>query len=333
MSKRKKFSIAEDINRGITEVINAVDNNVGTFRYEVIALSRLEVDPDNPRELLLSLHEINFGIDPHDPLSTKKQKEKEELESLAHTIKQNGVINPIMVYKHKDKYRIIAGERRFLAANLAKKCDVHARVIESKPNELDLRLLQWVENNERKNLSLHERLKNLEVIIEAYSKKNINCTITTDILKNLTGLSKTQAHCYLSVLKGPQDLKDSITNNIINNLDRAALIASIPDDSLRKKALEDSANGVSTRAIRSLIVKDKKEKTPRINFVNKRRGRVAQYVNLGRTKDIEAIKKLTDIIIVHPRYSQYAELFKNIKWNEYAEVSLAFHKLLKIFSD
>lgn len=333
MNKRKKFQISEDINRGITEVINAVNNNAGSFRYEIVALSRIEIDPENPRELVLNDKDIKFGIDANDIQIVKKKKEKEELESLAHTIKHNGIINPIVIYKHEDKYRIIAGERRFLASLLAEKNDVHARIIDKKPDEMHLKLLQWIENNERKDLSLYERLKNLEAIIEAYNKKQGQAPITGDILKKLTGLSKAQAYFYLSVLRGPSDLRKNIEEGTVNNLDKAVLIASIEDRFLREKALLACAEGNTIKFLKEMIAKNKSESKNKLNVFTKKRGRVTQYVNLGRTKNVNAIKKIIEVVISHPNYNKYADKFKEIEWSEYKNISLAFQNLLMILSE
>ena len=79
-----------------------------------------------------------------------------------------------MVYKHGEKYRLIAGERRTLASILAGKADIQAKILDARPDELKISLLQWIENIERKDLSLWERLNNLEKIVHAYAEsKNI----------------------------------------------------------------------------------------------------------------------------------------------------------------
>ena len=77
---------------------------------------------------------------------------------MAHTIKANGVINPIVVYKLGELYRIVAGERRCLASILAGKQEIEARVFNEKPKGFDLKLIQWVENTAREDLTLDERL-------------------------------------------------------------------------------------------------------------------------------------------------------------------------------
>jgi ParB family transcriptional regulator, chromosome partitioning protein len=334
MNKRKKFTIADDINRGITEVINAVNDNVGSFRYEVIALSRIEIDPNNPRELVLTDKDISFGIDGNDAHATRKKREKEDLEGLAHTIKHNGVINPIVVYKHEDKYRIVAGERRFLAAHLAERNDIHARIIDKKPDEIKLRVLQWIENNERKDLSLNERLKNLEVIIEAYNKKHDNDVMAGETLRKLTGLSKPQAHFYLTVLNDTSDLRKNIEEGTVNNLQKAVLIAGITDHSLRERILQACASGNSIKFLKELVAKSKNEtKADLKKGLARGRGRTVQHVNLGRTKNIDAIRKIIKIVVSHPNYNKHAERFNKMDSNEYKKISFAFQSLLAVLEE
>jgi ParB family transcriptional regulator, chromosome partitioning protein len=333
MSNRKKFNISSDINQGFTDVINAVNNNVGSFRYEIMALSRIETDPANPRELTLTDKDIKVGIEPNDPDFAKKKKEKDELESLTHTVKKNGIINPIVVYKYGDKYRIIAGERRYLAALLAGKVDIHSRIIDKKPNELDLRLLQWVENNERADLSLRERLNNIQSIINAYSDTKGIDTFTGGLLKNLTGLSQAQSYNYLSVLKGPNDLKESISNGKINNLEKAALIANISNPNLREKVLAACLEGKSMKALKEIVsLLEVESKIKRSTAHAAKRGRVTQYVNLGKTKNIDVIKKIVDVVLEHQDYKHYAGEFSGVNWNEPEKVALIFQKLLSVLA-
>jgi len=328
MSKRKIFKVPADINQGFSDVINAVKNNVGSFRYEVVALSRIEKDPNNPREVLLTEKDVKFGIDENDSLSSKKTEEKKALEGLAYTIKNRGVINPIVVYKFGEKYRIIAGERRFLAATMAGKEDIHARILDNQPNELDLKILQWTENNEREDLSLKERLKNLRSILDAYCAVNKEIT-STELLKKLTGLSNTQAFYYFTVLAGYNGLlKDGIENGKINNLEKAAFIAGIDDQELQAKVIVAATEGKPIRFLKNIVVMEKDKK----KILKRGQGRAHKYVNLGKIKQPEVVKKIIEIIISHPNYSKYTSEFDNINWNEHKRVSLAFQNLLTILS-
>src|SRR3990167_4423183 len=102
MSKKKRFGISEALTRGFSETINVVENNTGVFRNVILPLSRIELDPDNPRKLAISLLDVCEGIDKNDALFERKNAELERLKELASTIESSGVINPIVVYKRNE---------------------------------------------------------------------------------------------------------------------------------------------------------------------------------------------------------------------------------------
>lgn len=212
MSRKKRFGISEALTRGLSETIHVVENNSGIFRNIVLPLSRIELDPDNPRKLLINIMDVKDGIRSDDQLYQQKQTELEKLKELAHTIQNSGVINPIVVYKRGSEfYRVVAGERRCLASILAGKQDIEARVFTDKPKEFDLKLIQWVENTAREDLTLEERLHNVQDLLQAYQSQHGMVEITATLLKNITGLSLPQMTYYLSVLNAP----DSIITLII----------------------------------------------------------------------------------------------------------------------
>ena len=133
MSKRKRFGVSQALTRGLSETIHVVENNAGTFRNVVLPLSRVELDPDNPRKLALTLVDVQEGINKSDVFYDRKQAELEKLKELATTIESSGVINPIVAYKRGEYYRVVAGERRCLGSILAGKNEVEARVFNEKP--------------------------------------------------------------------------------------------------------------------------------------------------------------------------------------------------------
>src|SRR4051812_15216650 len=128
MSKRKRFGVSEALTRGLSDTIHVVENNAGIFRNVILPLSRIELDPDNPRKLAISLSDVQNGLDKSDSLHDRKLAELDKLKELATTIESSGVINPVVVYKRGEVYRIVAGERRCLASILAGKSEIDARV-------------------------------------------------------------------------------------------------------------------------------------------------------------------------------------------------------------
>src|SRR3990167_2841272 len=184
MSKKKRFGISEALTRGFSETINVVENNAGVYRNVILPLSRIELDPENPRKLAIDLMDIRQGIRPDDVLYQRKQDELERLKELAHTIKSSGIINPVVVYKLGEFYRVVAGERRCLASILAGKQEIEARVFNEKPKGFDLKLVQWIENTAREDLTLDERPGNVRDIIKEYCVQYGDVPITATLLKN-----------------------------------------------------------------------------------------------------------------------------------------------------
>lgn len=226
MVKRKSFSINASLSKSLEETVQAAHGFSGQLFVDVIPIERLELDPENPRELHLNFTDIQHGIIQDDPLATIKKEELLSLESLSKSIMAQGLINPIMVYKSHDKYRLIAGERRTLASILAGKFQIEARILEDKPNALNRVILQWMENNEREDLSLWERINNLRSILKVYSNQHGKYLerVTAAELSDLTGISVSQSSQYKLVLQASDTLLDAIKENKVSNLDKAALI-------------------------------------------------------------------------------------------------------------
>src|SRR5689334_22992633 len=90
------------------------------------------------------------SIDPN-PLQPRRVFQNERLAELAQSIRSNGIIQPLVVRKHGDRYQLVAGERRWRAAKLAEQASVPV-VIQEIPDE---RLLEitLIENIQREDLN------------------------------------------------------------------------------------------------------------------------------------------------------------------------------------
>lgn len=330
MSKKKRFGISEALTRGLSETIHVVENNAGTYRNVVLPLSRIELDPDNPRKLAINLEDIRMGLAANDPLLQRKQEELERLKELAHTIKTSGVINPVVVYKLGEVYRVVAGERRCLAAILAAKQEIDARVFNEKPKGFDLKLIQWIENTAREDLTLDERLGNVREIMREYQKQQGTQEITATVLKNITGLSLPQTSAYLSALSAPQDVQLAIKNGHIRNLDKAALLSSISSDDARQKAMEACIQGASLREIRQIANQQKTLKKTPVIFNTSQRGPIINKINMGTTLKPEVIKTIVMSVLNQKEYTKYVDAFTQVNWLDLRQASKAFRKLIEL---
>jgi ParB family chromosome partitioning protein len=329
MSKRKSFTIGLALAQGLEETIESAQNHSGELRVDVLPLSKVETDPDNPRDLALRFEDIRTGIAPNDIDHARKTAELESLQSLANSIKSQGIINPITVYKHGDKYRLIAGERRTLASVVAGKTDIQARILDNKPDELKVSLLQWIENIERSDLSLWERLRNLEKIVVAHmkAKKTPAESITVTELSNLIGCSKPHAMDYKAILDADDEIRRLIHDNKIKNLQKVALIAGITAKEARESAINACMNGATLKQLKSLSTQaNAKPVTPK---VIEKRGRQTTAINFGVTKNINVAKTILDSVLQNQSMSHISQHFKSIDWSNHRSVADAFKKLIK----
>jgi len=331
MSKKKRFGVSSALTRGITETIHVVENNSGIFRNVILPLSRIELDPDNPRKLAISLIDIQQGINKSDPLFERKSEELEKLKELAHTIESNGVINPIVVYKRGDLYRVVAGERRCLASIIVNKPDIEARVFNEKPKGFELKLIQWIENTARENLNLDERINNVREIIREYQNQHNDITPTATLLKNIMGFSLSQATYYMAVLNAPKDVTQYIESGKLRSLDKAAIIAGIESPELRKEALQACVNGRTLKDLRKLIAQKKKANVAMLSSKpSGKRGRLSTRINMGHTKNVSVVQTVIESVISRIEYKKYADVFLKIDWTQYEQASSAFRKLVEI---
>lgn len=328
MAKKKVFSIGSSLSQGLEETIAAAHNYSGELRIDVIPIRKIETDPENPRHLVIALQDIYQGINEYDPLFHQKNRELESLQSLANSIKGQGLINPVVVYKHNDAYRLVAGERRTLASALANKLDIQAKILDGKPDELKVRILQWIENIERTDLSLWERLSNLEKIIEAFAKqKNLMTSdITVTDISQLIGCAKSHAVNLKAVLNTDETLKNLIQLNKIKNLEKAALIASIQSKEIKQQAIEACISGTTLKNLKLIAaqenIKPRKKK-------QEKRGRQATTINFGTTTNIEVAKVILTSIFNNVSLSHVVSPFKEIDLSDTRSITELFKQLIK----
>lgn len=327
MVKKKSFSIGSSLSQALTDTVSAAKNFSGELHIEIIPLRKIALDPDNPRDLALTFSDLHEGLSLSDKQYERKNHEKTKLSSIANSIKEQGIINPILVYKHDEQYRLIAGERRTFASILAGKDNIPAKILPEKPTELNLSLLQWIENIEREDLSLWERIRNLEKITAAYSPQTVTPVkpITATDLSHLLGCSLPQAANYKSIMEASSKLKSLLKENKIKNIEKAAFIAKAPpntQDTLIRACLAGeplkSMKQILSNTATCKVQKDTHDK----------RGRKAMKVNFGSTQKPIVAKIIIESILENKNFSHLNESIDNVKWDDFQSVARAFKRLI-----
>jgi ParB family chromosome partitioning protein len=328
INKKRVFGLSKNLEDGISQTINAARNNMGQLRYEVIPLSRINLDPNNPRKLVITIENLKEIFSETDHLYEQKKNEIEKLQSLANSIKKVGVRHAVEVYKDGSNYNLISGERRILASILAEKKDIQARILDNKPSEFDLKLLQWIENIEREDLTPWERINNVKQLMEEYFRAN-NTKVTPALLGEILGCSRQHAYTLFTVLEAPETILSSLKKGEINHLEKAAFLARIKESNLRAKLLALCINGMSFEELKKTYKKELNYKAIDL----KRKGRPALFATLGKTATLSIVKRIIDAVLELENYQIYKDRFKSINWCECSRVSAAFKELLNIMEN
>ena len=123
---------------------------------------------------------------------------KEAIEALAASIKEHGVLQPIVVTKEDGKYKIVAGERRWRASKLAglKKIPAIIRTLDSQ-NRLELSI---IENAQREDLNAIE-------LATAYAKLKTQFNLSVEEISAKVGKSEASIQGTMRLLNLPDDVK------------------------------------------------------------------------------------------------------------------------------
>lgn len=335
MVKKFKLGNLENVvpKENIKRTLEIADDYAGELSIEVLPLEKIELDPDNRRELTLTLDDALSGIKTNDPDYDKKKQDWKSLESLAKTIKDNKLINPISVYRYANKCRLIAGERRTLASAIAGKKEIIARISNQRPVGTKLRILQWIENNERSDLSLYERILSLEDIVREHFKENKqeDGKLTAKLLSDLTAVSPTQARRYIIVLNSNGKIREGIKSGKLENIKLIELICSAKEE-YQNEILESALSGYSHTELVKL------KKSLESSQVKKQtRGRKKTNVNLGKVQGNVAKVIMQSIInektIINSKaLGKLKALFNKEKWVDNCSIEKTFQQAIKLVS-
>ncbi len=182
------------------------------------------------------------------------QFDEKALIELSESIKENGLLQPIVVRKDEDDYEIIAGERRFRACIMAGFKEVPCLIMD--PSDLQSAQMALVENIQRENLTAIEEAK-------AYVKIMSLANITQENLAKKIGKSQSTIANKIRLLQLPKEVQLAISERRISERHARALLALDEDEqvNMMRKIIDKNLN---VRQTEEYIAELKnKEKKPR----------------------------------------------------------------------
>lgn len=175
--------------------------------------------------------------------------DEESLEDLANSIREYGLLNPIVVTKKDDHYEILAGERRYRASQKLGKKDIDV-IIRSYDNK-DVEVLSLVENVQREDLKALEEAT-------AYKKLSDQYHMTQEEIAKTMGKSRSYIANTMRLLNLNDEEKQALDNGKISP-SQARTLLSISDGDERSKILNDFISGATN--IRYVEKNTKKKST------------------------------------------------------------------------
>ena len=174
----------------------------------------------------------------------RQQFDNTKIHELAESIKENGIIQPIIVRKRGNSYEIVAGERRWRAAKLAGLKQVQV-VLKEMSDRITLQTA-LVENIQRSDLNSVEEAKAYKQLIEEYG-------MTQEELSKKVGKERSSVTNYLRLLKLPSYTQDHIVNGELSTGHAKVLCGLESEEKIKKATSEIIKKGLSVRETERLV--------------------------------------------------------------------------------
>jgi ParB family chromosome partitioning protein len=173
------------------------------FKFEYIHLSKIDVSD----------------------LNVRKTKREEGLGELAKSIKEVGVQQPVVVFQDGARYKLVIGQRRYLACKIAKEKEIPALIIQKK-SDIDLILASFSENIHRTDLDYRDKMQVAGELLKSLGN-------VTAVARKL-GVSPATVNNYLGYAAVPDEIKKLVSEKKLSATTATRIAQSIPD---KKKAI------------------------------------------------------------------------------------------------
>ncbi len=206
------------------------------------------VDSSTHKEEIIYLQ---FGQIKPNPFQPREDFDQQSIEELAQSIKEKGVIQPLLVKRRGDNYELIAGERRFRAANSLglKEIPVIVRDV-SDQDSLELAL---IENIQREGLNPIEEAHAYQHLIDKFK-------VSQEKISEVLGKARVSITNTLRLLKLPHEIQQEMKKGRISFAHGRALLELEDANQQRRLAQDTITQGLSVRELENLI-KSKRPKS------------------------------------------------------------------------
>jgi ParB family chromosome partitioning protein len=178
------------------------------------------------------------------PGQPRKRFDEARLEELAASIREHGVVEPILVRRNGQRYRIVAGERRWRAAQRAGLKEIPALVREA--TDAQAFELALVENLQRADLNAIEEAEAYQALVDEHG-------LTQEQVAERVGKDRSSVANALRLLKLPDDVREAVSGGRLEMGHARALLGLDGADAIRRAAGRVLRDALSVRATEALV--------------------------------------------------------------------------------
>lgn len=192
------------------------------------------------------------------PNQPRKRFDYDELENLAQSIRENGILQPITVRKREDKkYELVSGERRLRAARLVGMVKIPSIVINI--DDKNSAMFSIIENLQRQNLNFFEEAEAIEKLVGEYA-------MSREEVAQKLGLAPSTVSNKLRILRLPEEMRFELARSGLTESHARALLM-LEDDNQRARALSIIVDrhlnvAESERMINQMINRNNRSRNP-----------------------------------------------------------------------
>ena len=191
-----------------------------------------------------SVREIPVELIDRNPYQTRTHFDEIALNELADSIKASGVVQPITVRKHAERFQLITGERRWLASQRAGKATVPA-IVRQVSNEQAMEIT-IIENLQREDLNAVEQA-------HAYERLSREFGLTQEQMAQRTGKDRSSVANFLRLLKLPAEILKLVESNQLTFGHAKALMGMDSPESMLKLAQRAVQLSMSVRQVEGSV--------------------------------------------------------------------------------
>ena len=178
------------------------------------------------------------------PFQPREDFDAQGMEELAQSIKEKGVVQPLLVRRKGDAYELIAGERRLRAAKSLNINEIP--IIVKDVDDRDSLEIALIENVQRQNLNPIEEAHAYQYLIEKFQ-------VTQEKISAVLGKARVTITNILRLLKLPQEIQEEIKQGRLAFAHGRALLEVVEPNQQRRLAHEVISRGLSVRELENLI--------------------------------------------------------------------------------